>query len=260
MKISFEFERQEIDTVKDFVAHKLNSNRRFVQSRLQQNVLGSTPIIDDDKLWLAILMCLLTTQQRSGPNSPINLFLERRPFQLTLNDCKEFNSLEKSAFDLLNNAKGIRRTNKIAKAISGNFRMLNEGEWDNLRDWRDKLILQRQTSPNLSHRELEEKASNYMEHFIEFGPKQSRNFWQSLGLTRYVFVLDSRILRWLRQYLKIQNGVLTGQGLGDVQYYQFISDLLLNLCIQANVLPCVLDAAIFDSFDEGKEWSSETIW
>jgi hypothetical protein len=260
MKVSFEFDLREINAVKRIVADKLASNRRFVQYRLLHNIQGPLPEIDDDKLWMAHMMCLLTTQQRSGPNSPINLFLECEPFPLSLSNCRTKDSLEDAAFQLLTDAKGIRRTNRIAKAVSENLKLLEYGEWDELRRWRDKLLYQRGEIPDSNHRAHEEDASNYMNRFIEFGPKQSRNFWQSLGLTRYTFVLDSRIVSWLRENLEIKTGLLTAQGLGDVRYYNFISEILLDLCNQANILPCMLDAAIFDSFDEATEWGNETIW
>src|SRR5262249_17803066 len=88
--------------------------------------------------------------------------------------------------------------------------------------------------PDLAHRDLEEAAARYIDqHFAEFGPKQSRNFWQSLGLTRHVFVLDSRIIKWLRKTLQFKNGLLTASGLGDPQYYIFVSTILLELCTLA---------------------------
>ncbi len=260
MKVWFEFDLREIDAVKTIVVAKLASNRRFVQYRLQHNVHGSVPEIDDDALWMAHMMCLLTTQQRSGPNSPINVFLAREPFPLSLTTCRNADSLEDTALRLLTDSNGIRRTNKIAKAVSANLMMLEQGKWDELRQWRDTLSSQRAKAPSPEHRTNEENAANYMNDFVEFGPKQSRNFWQSLGLTRYTFVLDSRVIGWLRENLEIKTGLLTAQGLGDVRYYNFISEILLDLCNQANVLPCMLDVAIFDSFDEATEWDSEIIW
>ena len=107
---------------------------------------------------------------------------------------------------------------------------------------------------------LEEAAAAYMDQFAEFGSKQSRNFWQSLGLTRYVFVLDSRVLTWRRSNLNLPRGLLTNSGLSDPQYYQFVSNMLFELCVQADVLPCIFDAAVFDSFDDAKEWGSSKIW
>lgn len=260
MNIVVTFEPQEIDTVRAIVADKLASGRRLVQSRLQRNVNGIVPDIDEERLWRVHMMCLLTTQQRSGPDSAINKFLEREPFPLSLQACREFDSVQETALRLLTEATGIRRTNKIANAVHKNLLKLEHDEWDQMLQWRDDLLEQRALPPDPAHRKTEEAAADYMNRFLEFGPKQSRNFWQALGLTRYTFVLDSRILRWLRQHTQIKTGLLTPQGLADNNYYRFVSDILLDLCNQAGVLPCMLDAAVFDSFDEDREWTVDEIW
>jgi hypothetical protein len=259
MRLTYSFDDHEVAAVRSVVAEKLTGGRRFVQNRLRRNVEGVGPQIDDEEMWMTHMMCLLTTQQRSGPDSAINVFLERRPFPLSLEACRNLSSLQDNAFSLLTEATGIRRTMKIARAITKNLAMLEQGEWDHLREWRDTLSDQRADRPDPAQRVMEEAAADYMNRFLEFGPKQSRNFWQSLGLTRYTFVLDSRILRWLRKHLEIDAGLLTTQGLGDNDYYRFVSDILFALCTQADVLPCMMDAAIFDSFDEEAEWKVDVI-
>ena len=260
MRLSYRFEGDEIEAVRHIVAQKRVSGRRFVMHRIQHNIEGAVPHNDDDSLWMTHMMCLLTTQQRSGPDSAINTFLERKPFPLSLDACRQDDALQEHALRVLTEAKGIRRTNKIASAVHTNLRLLERGEWDNLRHWRDTLASQRALPPDPAHRALEERAADYLNHFHEFGPKQARNFWQTLGLTRYTFVLDSRVLRWLRQHLKLDAGLLTPQGLGDKDYYEFVSTILFDLCQQADVLPCLLDAAVFDSFDEDTEWPAEFAW
>ena len=88
----------------------------------------------------------------------------------------------------------------------------------------------------------------YIEKNYEgFGPKQSRNFWQELGLTRYEFVLDSRVIKWLKQ-IKFPLP-LSSEALSNEEYYVFLSDILRELCIKADILPCMLDASVFASYD-----------
>lgn len=260
MRLSYSFAADEIEAVKRIVAQKRASRRALVMHRLQNNIEGPVPQNDDEMLWMTHMMCLLTTQQRSGPDSAVIKFLKLKPFPLSLDACRQDNALQESAFRLLTEAAGIRRTQKIARAVHGNLHLLERGEWDNLRQWRDTLKAQRELPPNPAHRAAEEAAADYLNLFLEFGPKQSRNFWQSLGLTRYTFVLDSRVLRWLRQHLKLDTGLLTPQGLGDKDYYGFVSNILFDLCQQADVLPCLLDAAMFDSFDEATEWTTGAIF
>src|SRR5579859_4531891 len=220
MKLSIVFEHHEVEAVRTIVEAKLANKRRFVQERFQRNVAGHLPVIDDDRLWKTLIMCLLTTQQRSGPGSPINQLLDQKPFPLALATCQKTLALQEFVLQLLTDTTGIRRTNKIAQAVDRNLRTLENGGWDYIRRWRDQLLVQRASPADLSHRELEEAAAHYVDQFVEFGPKQSCNFWQSLGLTRYVFVLDSRIIGWLRQNLSLEAGLLTASGLGDPQYYR----------------------------------------
>jgi hypothetical protein len=260
MKLTMEFDSGEIEKVKSIVEHKLNTGRRFVVNRHMKNVDWSPLVVTDDDIWTAHIMCLLTTQQRSGPGSPVNNLLDMTPFPLSLAACHQMNDVSYSVLQILNDVGGIRRTNKIATAMQSNLALLDNGEWAQLRHWRDVLLQQRTASPQPEHRAAEEQAARYMNQFREFGPKQARNFWQSLGLTRYVFVLDSRIIRWLRRELAFETGLLTPDGLGDEKYYEFVSNLLFELCSRAAVLPCLFDAAIFDSFDEATEWSAAPIW
>ena len=49
---------------------------------------------------------------------------------------------------------------------------------------------------------------------------------------------------------------LSSISLQDREYYHFVSDGIQQLCDKAGMYPCVLDAAIFLSFDNG-EWTIE---
>ena len=83
--------------------------------------------------------------------------------------------------------------------------------------------------------------------FKGFGPKQSRNFLQSLGLTKYEIPIDSRISQWLNNFgFPIR---LSSTSLSDKAFYHFVSDGIIELCEKAGIYPCELDAGIFSSFD-----------
>lgn len=81
------------------------------------------------------------------------------------------------------------------------------------------------------------------------GPKQARNFLQALGLTRYEIPIDSRITNWFNKFGFPVS--LSSSPLSDVGYYHFVLDGIQELCKHAKVYPCLLDAAIFSSFDNG---------
>ena len=101
------------------------------------------------------------------------------------------------------------------------------------------------------------KAAAFIDdNFEGFGPKQSRNLLQSLGLSRYEIPIDSRITKWLNDFgFPVR---LSATGLSDRNYYNFVSSGFQQLCKEAKVLPCVLDAAIFSSFD-ADSWTEENI-
>lgn len=86
-------------------------------------------------------------------------------------------------------------------------------------------------------------------HFDRIGPKHSRNLLQILGLTRYEIPLDGRVTKWLNDDLGFAFDV-SAASLSDPDYYDLISEGVQQLCATAEVLPCVLDAAVYVSFDE----------
>ncbi|HEY5911360.1 MAG TPA: hypothetical protein VJA21_12225 [Verrucomicrobiae bacterium] len=49
---------------------------------------------------------------------------------------------------------------------------------------------------------------------------------------------------------------MTATALADEEYYCFVLDGVQQLCAASKVFPCILDAAIFSSFD-GDRWTKE---
>jgi len=108
----------------------------------------------------------------------------------------------------------------------------------------EKLATQRNRAPHRDDARAERQAAYFAdEAFAGIGPKQSRNLWQWLGLTRYEIPLDSRICKWISTNLSIK---VETKYLGDERYYDAVLDYIQTLCERAGVLPCILDAAAFD--------------
>lgn len=255
MKLSWEFEDSDIRAVQEVIHRKRDSV--FVRYRIERNVEGPIPDVNKESLWRVLMMCLLTSQQRSGPSSSVTSFLKEDPFPITVERCQHQPDLEEYVYGILHDFGGIRFTKNIAERVKGNFDYLEGGGWLKTFTIVNKLREQRRERPRPEHHKLEREAAEYMDqHFKGIGPKQSRNFWQSIGLSRYEFVLDSRIVRWLKE-LSFPFP-LSSNALGDRGYYYFISDISRELCIKANELPCILDAAIFASYDQ-QEWTEDTI-
>ena len=115
----------------------------------------------------------------------------------------------------------------------------------------DESEMSREVSPDISKNptlETETEAADLIDHRLKgFGPKQSRNLLQSLGLTKYEVPIDSRITRWLNDFgFPVK---LSATALSDLDYYKFVSEGFRELCDACGIYPCVLDAAIFSSFD-----------
>jgi hypothetical protein len=96
-------------------------------------------------------------------------------------------------------------------------------------------------------------ACRVQDRIVGLGPKQRRNVLQTLGLTRYEIPLDSRLTKWLNDFgfpLK-----LSANSLSDLAVYELVEEGFHALCARIDVLPCLMDAAIFASFDP-KGWGA----
>jgi len=115
MKFQWIITGEDITLLKDFVnKHKENN---FVKNRMRRNLSDNPPVFTKEEFWKWMIACLLTTQQRSGPNSKISKFLITNPFPLNYNLCKGLKNLQEDAYEILAKFGGIRRTNRISKEI-----------------------------------------------------------------------------------------------------------------------------------------------
>lgn len=248
MKLNWEIEPDDVKRVQLFLAAQASSP--FVQKRIERNCRSDKPKVRKDEFWRRAVACLLTTRQRAGPGSAVTRFINTKPFPLNYKLCVTQDDLREFAFNLLTEFRGLRRTNKIAAELQTNLDRLEGGLWSETMTVLDELRA-KQTAP------ADRKAADFIDdNFMGFGPKQSRNLLQSLGLSKYEIPIDSRITKWLNDFgFPV---TLTATGLSDRNYYGFVSDGLQHLCKEAKVMPCVLDAAIFASFD-GDGWTEDNI-
>jgi len=251
MKIDVVFEQSDVDAIKNVYQSVKENPGMALAHRLDRNMATSLPMPSRDLLWRTIVDCLLTTQQRSGENSNVHKLLRSEDFPFTWAKCAEQENLGVYAAGFL---KSFRRNQKIPKAIEYNFKYLLNGGWEKLESWAMELIEFRGDSGEEAQKRENRAADLLEDALMEIGPKQARNFWQILGLTRYTFVLDSRIMNWVRLYI-INHPLLTNEALKDHDYYQYVSSLLYTLCEKADVVPCVFDGAVFDwsDRDEAKQ-------
>lgn len=108
--------------------------------RLEINVEGNPPKFSRASFWKQMVGCLLTTQQRSGPISPVSRFNGTHPFPLNYTECKRQRRLEIFVRKTLADFGEIRRSTKIAEEINYNFRWLErDGGWREVEEQTEKL-------------------------------------------------------------------------------------------------------------------------
>jgi hypothetical protein len=256
MKINWIIEEKDIRKIKTFVDSQ--AGKLFVKNRITRNVDGPIPNFNRDILWNAMVSCLLTTQQRSGPESSVTRFICTDPFPLNMNKCMEQTNLKEFVEDTITNFGGLRRAKTIGDEILHNFIWLKNGGWQEVEAMAKVLVENRKRSPRFDDKYFERKAAKIaIDKLKGFGPKQSRNLWQSLGYTRFEIPIDSRISNWFNKNnfpVRLSAGALS-----DDNYYNFVMDGIQEVCKASEVYPCVLDASIFASFDQ--EWPEDKlIW
>ena len=254
MKVEWLIEDIDVKTVVEFVKSQINNP--FVKKRIEKNVNGPIPNFNREVFWKTMVSCLLTTQQRSGPDSTVTDFICTKPFPLNFRANKKQVKLAKFIEDTITKFGGLRRAKTIGDEVEVNLGRLEGGVWREIENFARVLLNNRKRKPQVSDAVTERKAAHFViENLKGFGPKQSRNLWQALGLTRFEIPIDSRITKWLNNHnFPVR---LSASGLSDSDYYNFIMDGIQKLCRASNTYPCILDAAIFASFD--KEWSEDKL-
>jgi len=249
MKLTWEISEQDVTGTTSFF-NQLEDNC-FVRKRKELLRARAKKSVTKDEFWEAMVVCLLTTQQRAGPNSHAGRFITRKPFPLAHSDCSACGEIEKFVLTKLKEHGGIRFTNTIPRQCCANFDEMETGLWDKTDSVLERLRKTRTV-------EAERKAAAFIQDNYEgFGPKQSRNLPQTLGLSQYEIPIDSRITKWLNNFgFPVR---LSSKALSDKDYYQFVSEGFQQLCAACNILPCLLDAAIFASPDRDA-WNHDTVY
>ena len=250
MKLIWQIDSDDIARVKKFFdLHRANA---FVKMRVATNLSDDKPPVTKELFWEVMLACMLTTQQRSGPGSHVTRFISTSPCLLRHELCRAQADLDVFVTKVLSDFGGLRRSTTIGREAKANWSYLEGGGWEATLEVLERVRLG--PSP-----ETERNAARFIdENFNGFGPKQSRNLLQGLGLSRYEVPIDSRITKWLNEFgFPIR---LTASALADRDYFEFVSDGFQRLAVACGIAPCVLDAAIFSSFDEGGWTEENVVW
>jgi hypothetical protein len=251
-QVEWEFSDEEIENVLEIISDQ--KDNPFVQKRREQNVEEAEIDIIEEQFWNAHLAALLTSQQRSGPDSHVSKFLKNEIRTVSLGRCRNVDDVSKFVSETLEAHGGIRYYNNIGDACERNLDRLDSGGWDELWSELELLLEARTREPKADDPDTERRVATYLSKRLggdglhRVGSKQARNILQILGLTRYEIPLDSRITKWLNANFDLPYHV-SGSGLSNPEYYHFIMDIVQDGCSTADVLPCVFDAAVFSSYD-----------
>ncbi len=238
MYLKWEINDESLDKWRKFV--NANINNDFVNDRKTRNVSRSEVNLSSETIWHVLVGCQVTTQQRSGPNSNVSKFLNSNSPALIYKCCLNQKDKKQFIYSELSKA-GLRRSNVIADYLSKTIDYLESGGWCDLKSELETI------QKNTTKRKEREVANNIAKKFIGLGPKQSRNFIQWLGLSRYEIPIDSRITKTMKKLGC--TFVPHASALSDLTVYNVIQDGLQEIATKLEIYPCILDACIFSSFD-----------
>lgn len=240
MKVKWQVDKRDAKKVRAF--YRQYESDPFVQERKKRNVVNPPKLIRKAKFWEKMVGCLLSSQQRSGPGSAVDTFVKQRPFPLPYNLCRDKGNVRSNCARAIRQFGRIRFGQRVSGFIEANFRYLeNEDGWQKVIGKINELCRHR-------NRDRERETARLISKILKgIGPKQSRNLLQELGVTQQETPLDSRITKWLNK-----SGFpvhLNAKALLDESCYCFVLDGFQELCRASGILPCLMDAAIFISYN-----------
>ena len=223
-------------------------NDRLVRSRKKTSMAECRLPASKKVFWQCMVHALLTTQNRSGRGTPIHDLVHECPFPLAYKTVRSKRAAAKFIAEMLKKRGGIRFYNRSGSHLARNVHILEQGEWRNATKKCNQL-----SGPDRPSKDLERKVASYIQRtFVGFGPKQSRNLLQMLGLTCYEIPIDSRLFKWLNSETSFPVE-LTPKFLAKKERYELVLDEVQKLCRKAKVYPCIFDAAVFVSQGENAQ-------
>jgi hypothetical protein len=192
MKLLWQIEDSDIQKVKSF--YEAQKSNDFVLNRIERNVKKVLPQFSNELFWEAMISCLVTTQQRSGPDSSVTRFICTKPFPLNYSKCKAAVHLQNTVEKTITSFGGLRRGKSIGEEVAYNFQWLENGGWKTINDIVEDMTKHQTVATERKSAEI------IIDNLKGFGPKQSRNLLQSLGLTKFEIPVDSRITKWLTAF------------------------------------------------------------
>lgn len=240
MQLSWTIEKPSLEKWRKFINENIDND--FVHERKARNITRTNVDLSKSEIWRVLIGCQVTTQQRSGPNSPVSRFLDSSSIALDYKKCKNHSNIDLLLQQELSKA-GLRRSTIISSNLRKSLTYLENGGWQ-------ELVEKLETLQKNTTKGKERKVAMYLsgKEFPGLGPKQSRNFIQWLGLSRYEIPIDSRITKTMKKLGC--SFVPSASALSDKEIYLVVQDGLQEIAAQLDIYPCILDACVFSSFDK----------
>ena len=127
MEITWSVDEDDIKRLQDFVA--AHAENAFVRFRIKNNVDNPPTAVSLDLFWEVLVGCLLSSMQRSGPNSYVSRFLRTKPFPLPYNFYQHQKHPVDAGRSVLKEAGGIRFNSKIAVQLAKEQRSISISEF-----------------------------------------------------------------------------------------------------------------------------------
>lgn len=254
----WEISKEDIEIVQTFFEKYKNCNN--AQKRLHENVLFPAPTISKELMWEVMFDCLLSSMQDSGRNSDITKFMETKPFPLNLTVCQSKENVGKFIQQTLLEHSCKRFINRIPAFAETNIKLFEGEKWVEFKKILSPLCEARTRPPVIDDRIEERRVAHWLKgSFKGLGTKQSRNYIQLLGLSRYEIPIDRRFVNWLiacnfpifieGKEIKKMNRDRLKTLLGVPDWYDMILDKIQELCIKTDIYPVILDGCVFGSGD-----------
>jgi len=193
--------------------------------------------ISQELFWEKLVISRFTTQVRITRNGALTKLPRDTNFPFELEAISRMRSPSK-LITIMNRYHVGRDRETAAIEFMANARWITTNGWIDICSKLSPLF-------GTHGYEEEREAAEFLRLNLKgIGPKQSRNLLQTLGLIWYETPIDSRVTKWLNNELSFPL-VVTPQALADPAVYHSILDGVRALCERSDVLPTLLDAAVF---------------
>ena len=231
LEIQWKIQDRDIDRVKEVLEdQKHEPTFKKLAKEREKNFAAKKPDVSKEDFWRELVLARLTTQNKVRPGGPIERLGEESPFPLAYESVRPERRKEHFIKEAIRSC-GIGKYNQSARDLTYNFHYLEKKKgWQNVLPKCNRLTIL------VSAAEERKVARDIAKVLKGFGPKQSRNLLQLLGLTRYEIPIDSRVLKWLNQSILPGHANLHAGMLADQEFYEFVLDGIQALCERAETV------------------------